>query len=609
MSNMKIGIRINGEDFKVFNEIDLNLPTLPSDRFFELDRSGGDFGEYLPLPNGAERWYNALYREEPVYYTEVGEHVYFIGVDSVQGYALFHYVRENGSSILRYSNVFPVRRITNERSKNLMPISTPSRLSTLANQQNQSRTQVSNMQLPDMPGQPAFGGYTQPANDGIQGGSAATVDTIVQNAVGRGYVFGYILKNAPMISAYAKRITVEGDKKRWDVGFKQTKPSGILSVLITLPKRCIMYGNEIQDPTKVMNGQVSFDAFGRDDMISLALQENAAIAYIAAYGGKLPEYAPNVTDRKDQWTAREILNDNGDVSFVEVKCTANRGKNQASKPFIFRLKCKGPRRSLFTPKNITCLNARVHRKVPTGLCKTETEAYELNECAFGDWRYRADRSGGASTEVKALQSIYADAVGQIWRKKYTGLQIKGKEEKTEDEEGIGSIYFTTQNSMQLESDQAPGDALATHATPQYIPWYKLSMKKTSSMEVITPVDVPFIVKKEAKITSKGTPRMSSTIVKWKDCHENGKIPGAEMFAPYKEFTDEILNRGYVTLEQLERLCSRSTRKPKVDEQDPKMQRHLLEFMGGADVSSAVADFKKHFTTLGVINDAEEAAAM
>ena len=493
-----------------------NVRTIPEEQFFTMSRSGVPTGDVLPLPEGMQGWNNAALYGEDVLACTSGSDLFIIAEDTKVGYALFHYVysTDNGNEY-KMSYTLPYRILQTERRQTIM--ANPNSLGELARQTANNR----GLQAMNLGGAPM---------EAVGDGLATTVDVrrLQREALAKAYVFGYIMGSAPATTlAMSKKKQKEGEET-YNIVAKESKPSRCLSVLMALPKRCVSKAGNMASPSDIMSGMVDFNTTSTDEMWYQAFPVNAAISYISALGGKLPEYAPNVSDARRQWDPQDILSGKPDVTFVRVHATENKNRTGKSQDrFRFSLKTTSTRRSLYTPNNHVCLRALEHMPLK---CTTEQEAYNLNEAAFGAWRYRKPK-----TETKdVLSKAIAECPGQIWRKQYT---INGQQV-----EGIGSAFFMAAN----EEENEAGESIMKHQLAYY-PWYQ-----TGSLRPTTPSRVDQIVKRTLRpAEGDKKERMVTSPVLWKD---NASHP---MFKGYAKFVDEVLSQGYLREDKLKAMGGRA----------------------------------------------------
>lgn len=480
-----------------------------------MQHSGVQTGDVLPLPEGMQGWNNAAVYGEDVLAGTSGNDLFIIAEDTKVGLALFHYVysTENGNGY-RFAYTLPYRTIQTERRQDNM--SNPNSLGEFARQAAGGR--LNNMSL----GGPA------PEMGAMNDGLATTVDVrrLQREALAKSYVFGYVMGAAPATTLGMSK-KKDKDSETYSIVAKESKPSRCLAVLMALPKRCVSKAGNMASPSDIMGGMVDFNSSG-DEMWYQAFPVNAAISYISALGGKLPEYAPNVSDARNQWSPEDILSGKPDVTFVRVHATENKNRTgKTQERFRFSLKTTSPRRSLYTQGNHVCLRALEHMQLK---CTTEQEAYNLNEAAFGAWRYRKPK-----TETKdVLSKAIAECPGQIWRKQY---ELNG-----ETVEGIGSAFFM----VAAEEKNEAGESIMKHQL-SYFPWWQ-----TGALRPTTPSRVEQIVKRTLRpAEGEKKERMVTSPVLWKD---NKNHP---MFRGYSKFVDELLSRGYLREDKLTSMGGRA----------------------------------------------------
>lgn len=396
----------------------------------------------------------------------------------------------------------------------------------------------------------------QMMNDGI--GASVDLRRLQREALAKGYVTGYIMGSAPAITlAMSAKKQKDGDTV-YNIVAKESKPSRALAVLLALPKRCVSKGGVLASPADIMSGMVDFNS-SPDEMMFQAFPLNAAISYISALGGKLPEYAPNVCDAKSQWSPEDILSGRPEVTFVRVHATENKSRTGGSQErFRFSLKTTSDRRSLYTQDNHVCLRALEHMSVK---CTTEEEAFALNESAFGAWRYRKPK-----TETKdGLTKAVTECPSQIWKKQYV---ING-----ETVNGIGSAFFMAGNEDKNEA----GESIMKHQL-LYFPWYQTGARRPT-----TPSRVERIVKRTLRpAEGEKKERMVNTPLLWKD------QPNHAMFRPYQKFVDQILNAGYLRKDKLETMGGRATKtRRQAQGLTPEQMTSLKNFLRDEDVAADI----------------------
>lgn len=396
----------------------------------------------------------------------------------------------------------------------------PNSLSDLARSSGAARG-VSQMSLGDAPAM-------NPINDGV--GNTVDLRRLQREAIAKGYVAGYIMGSAPAITLTMSKKKVKDSDPVFNIVAKESKPSRPLAVLLALPARCVKKAGVLAAPAEIMSGMVDFATTSADEMVYQSFPVPAAIAYISALGGRLPEYAPFVSDAKQQWSPEAILAGQPEVTFVRVHATENKSRMSGSQEkFRFSLKSTSDRRSLYTEKNHVCLRALEHMPVS---CKSEEDAYNLNEAAFGGWRYRKPK-----TETKdALSKAIAECPSQIWRKQYT---ING-----EQHEGIGSAFFMAGP----EDTNEAGESIMQRQL-MYFPWWQTGARRPT---VGTRVDR--MVKRTLRpAEGEKKERMVTNPILWKD------QPNHAMFKPYSQFVDYILGNGYIREDKLKSMGGRAAK--------------------------------------------------
>ena len=329
---------------------------------------------------------------------------------------------------------------------------------------------------------------------------------------------------------------------------KESKPSRCLAVMLALPANCVMRNGSLAAPADIQAGAVEYGSAGKDEMLSQAFPVAAAIAYISALGGRLPEYAPFVSDAREQWSAEDIISGKPEVSFVYVHATENRSRTSSSQErFRFNLKTSSGRRSLYTEKNHVCLRALEHVSTK---CNSDEDAYNLNEMAFGAWRYRKKKD----EPENALQKAFAACPSQIWKTTYT---VNG-----EQKDGIGSCFFMNGSSVKSES----GESIAQRPLT-YMPWYPSGDQRPT-----VPSRVDRLVRREFQPATGDTKeRMVTKPVLYKE------KPSDPLFRSYAKFVDFVEDKGFISHDKLVSLGSRATKSKTRSLQLTPDQKSSLEY--------------------------------
>ena len=549
---------IRREEIEV-GEIDHTLNLIPEELFFSDREEGNVRPNTVPLPEGATAWRHARFMGENVHVTTSGDTVFMLADTTIFGYCLFRFVSSTeDDSTLRIAFQRGNRIITKERSQVIM-----ANLNDLARSY-QSGVAPMNLgaQTPQTPMAPASG-------EGIAG----NVDTrrLRAEAMSRGYVAGYVMGNAPQLTMSLQNKKDKAGTVISNIVAKESKPSRCLAVLMALPANCVMRNGAMASPSDIQAGSVDYGTTPRDEMIYQAFPVNAAISYIYALGGRLPEYAPHVSDAREQWSAEDIISGKPDVSFVYVHPTENRSRNSSGDRFRFNLKTTSGRRSLYTDRNIVCLRALEHISTK---CNTEADAYNLNEVAFGAWRYRKQKDAAEN----ALQKAMAACPSQIWKAQYT---VNG-----ETKDGIGSAFFMAGSSVKSES----GEEIAQRPLT-YMPWYPSGDQRPT-----VPSRVERLVNREFQpATSDTKERMVTKPVLMKE------RPTDPLFKSYNRFVDFVVEKGFLSREKLYSLGARASKaKAKSLTLTPEQRTTFEYFMRSEAVDSDIQSVRNEAADRAVL---------
>ena len=546
--------------------------TLNEAEFFQLRNSGTDVSDYLPLPSGVNGWHVGRYKGTPVLVSFANYDMYIIGESDSGVYALYHYViEEERPDFFRLSYNLPRRILnTSQRSVNAMTKLEEMMSGYNAFQQNGGVMPMSEpgmmAQQPQQPSMPAAGMAT---GDGISSG--VDVRKLCQTAKAFGYVFGYVLMNAPQCTMGLVRNNTSNGTT-YSIEGRESKPSRPVAVLMTLPARCVKRGGILAAPNDIMNGMVDFNTIPSTEMVHLAFPMSAAISYITALGGRLPEYAPNVTDSNKQWSAEDILSGKPEVSYVEVRSSERKNAVNRSERFRFSLKTTSARRSLYTRGNVMCLRALEH--ISTAVTSVRDEML-LNESAFGSWRFR--HPAGSDTTV--LDKAYSSCPSKIWSKDYV---IDG-----EKVDGIGSIFF-----LQEGEDKNEAGEPVLPSRPTYRRWYDTGKNRSK-----VPVDMEKIVKRTREDASEkhGARSVTSPILWEKD-------PNNEMFSPYAAFASKVTSI-YVSRDKLIGMSASSrTKKSKDSGLSNEAMTCLQNFIKSQATQEAIQAVQDEFTVGAILNN-------
>lgn len=413
------------------------------------------------------------------------------------------------------------------------------------------------------------GSYSQPAapapsGEGISGGGVA-LNRLRQEALTRAYVYGYIMGNAPQITMALSRSKGKQSATS-NIVARESKPSRMLSVLMCLPSNCVQRGGALASPEEIMSGLVDHNTTSPKAEMKLAFPPSAAVAYINALGGRIPEYAPTALGpgaKSKQWTPQEILSNTGGVSFVRIKPTT---KKDATLGDINRFKFSlapenAPRKSLYSQWNVCCLRAVEHTPVK---CSTPEETYNINNIAFGGWKFRF-RSGETRS---ALRIACDECPTQIWEQDY---EING-----EKVPGIGSCFFTDASEVK----NAAGEAIAA-AQLTYMPWHCTGALRPE----VGPKLASIVLRKYRPAEGTRKEAMVPVPVLY------SAQPDHKMFAPYKKFTDSIISEGFISAEKLKTLGGRTStsKKSKTLSLSPEQKTALQNYIKQDNVVAEVGE--------------------
>lgn len=434
--------------------------------------------------------------------------------------------------------------------------------------QNMGGQRVSSMNLGNDPAEAVM----HSVNDGVTG--EALVRKIAMEARGRGYVAGYVMGSAPAVTMSLQRTHHKDSGDTYDIVAKESKPSRPLGVAMSLPRRCVTRGGQMATPSEIMHGQVDYASGNANETIKQVFPISAAISYIAALGGLLPEYAPTCGGGSRQWPVDVILSNSPEVSFVRVQATEKKNSTSAHDRFNFSLKSTSPRKSLYTEKNVLCMRAVEHIPVK---CSTEKEAMEVNECAFRAWEYRRPKTESKDSLTKAIN----ECPSQIWRKDYT---IDGSVVK-----GIGSAFFM---AGPIDKNEAGEEIMSR--VPTYYPWYATGSKRPAQGTKVTQI----VKRVRTKSETTGKERMATVPVKW------AENPNHPMLRGYQAFADMLVREGYIRDDELRGMGARTSKaKTKTYALSPDQNQGLMDFIMSDSVKAAVQSVQDQDANRAIIKEA------
>lgn len=549
-----------------------DIDTLPEAQFFSTLRSGGNVGNTFPLPEGIQCWDRGSYNGEKVLVAYREEHLYLIADADKIGLALFHYVFDpENDAMYRYARVLPTRVINTERRIISMNSAMNNEMRDLASTMRANRG-MGVMSLgqgaADMP--PMNMGVT---GDGL-GGSGVTLRNIQREALAKSQVTGYIMATAPAITLSVQKTKGKDLQPAYVIRAKESKPSRCLSVLLRVPKRCVSRANGLADPSEILNCAVDFNTISPDEFVCYNQPIEAAVGYICALGGTLAENAVTVAGEREPWAPDAILSNREGVSYVIAKPVENKRRTSSSaSKFNFNLKSTSPRRSLYTQGNHVCLRAVEHIDIK---CNSEQDAYNLNEMAFGTWRYRQPKNQAMNNLDKAI----SECPSQIWAKKYT---IDGKEV-----DGVGSVFFMAGNE---EVNGAGEKVMKRQLT--YFPWYQTGNLRPQNGQKLT--------RMVKRTLSEGDGEKKTRMVTHPVYYKND--PRHPMFAPYANFVSYILSEGYITADALNNMGGRSSKKSnKVVSYTPEQMESIKAYLRSSAVKDAVQIVQDEAADRAILNN-------
>lgn len=526
------------------------VSTMPEEQFF-ADRANGVLrSNTLPLPEGLEYWRTGQLFDQDVYVQQFGDRIFIIADTDIFGFSLHCYTYDPEGQVYRVAYDRAPRPITKHKGD-------------IITMSNNAMPNLGALTFGTAPMQPVA--QMQPAvNEGISGG-AADLRSLRTAAAVQGYVAGYVVANAPKLEiATRQTVSKAGDgKKVPTLYFRETKPSRIMAVLISLPQRCVLKNGAMAGPRDVAAGNVDFNTTDPNARLNMAFQEKAAIAYIDALGGKLPEYAPTVEkDAKEQWSEADIKAASGKVSFVYIKASARKDANlSGTSDFKYTLKSTSGRSSLFTPWNITCLTATEHH-TNIDKMRSASDIKALNDSAFYYKHYNTVQ------EENVLEKLIRNHGNEVWETTYT---VKGEGGVEEQVAGAGSVFFS-------EVDKT--GAKISMREKEYHPWWHTGNLRTQPMQT-----VKRLVKRELKKSDDPTKSDRMTVKKVKLSEQTDHIE----FKPYAEFTAFITGAGgFITTPQLFALGERASKKQEKSLVLSDIERKsLIEQLSTEDMQSAL----------------------
>lgn len=543
-------------DITVFGEAS-GIATIPEEVFFEERGNGNLVVNTLPLPREVSGWSDALFLGESIYFARNSDKIYIIADTTVFGFCMFTLVSDSDDSHFKVASERGNRIINSERGKQIMSNTSP--LANFANRFNNGGVNPINLSA-----ETSAPMMAPAAREGISSG--VDPKRLHTEIMSRGHVDAFIMGNAPAVAfGLTTAKTSDGNTEK-KIVLRESKPSRVLGVAISLPANCVQRARSLARPDDITTAQVEYDENDKTTMINQIFPLAAAISYISACGGKLPENAITTLDKKSHWTPTEVLSGAPEVSYVYVKPTERKHTTSNQERFTFSLKSTSPRRSLYTPGNIVCLRALEHTSVT---CKDEKRAYELNAIAFGSWAYSTIKD----EKISKLQKAYNSCPTLIWRKKYN---IDG-----EELEGIGSAFFMAGDTTKSESGQEIAEQQLT-----YRAWYQTGNRNQEKPEVARQIVLRTL---QPATDSKKESMVTKPVTFEKD-------PNHVAFKPYQKCMDYLIARGFTTRERLAKMGGRTSKaKQKVfgvlsDAQALAMKSFIQQDATDAAIQSVCEEF-------------------
>ena len=505
-------------DITVFGKAS-GIVAIPEEVFFEERGKGNLVVNTLPLPRDVSGWNDALFLGEHIYFARNSGKIYIIADTTVFGFCMFMLISDSDDSHFKVASEGGNKIINSERGKQIM--SNTSSLSSFASRFNSG---VNPMNL----GAEASAPMMAPA---AREGISSTVDPkrLHTEIVSRGHVDAFIMGNAPAIAfGLTTAKTSDGNTEK-RVVLRESKPSRIVGVAMSLPANCVQRARSLARPDDIMTAQVEYDESDKTTMITQIFPLAAAISYISACGGKLPENAITTLGHKEHWTPTEVLSGAPEVSYVYVKPTERKHTTSNQERFTFSLKSTSPRRSLYCQGNIVCLRALEHTSVT---CKDDKRAMELNSIAFGAWAYSTIKD----EKISKLQKAFNSCPTLLWKQKYN---IDGQEI-----EGIGSAFFMAGDTTKSESGQEIAEQQLT-----YRAWYQTGNRNQEKPEIARQIVLRTL---QPATDSKKESMVTRPITFEKD-------PNHAAFRPYQKCVDYLISIGCTTRERLAKMGGRTSK--------------------------------------------------
>lgn len=500
---------------------------MPYDEYFALKFSDNGCGYYIPKLEESSEWHFGEYNGKDILVSTANEDLFMITHDTRNLPCILHYVR--GARGMVPSNIkfkrdldIGINSIFESKGEILMRQASGFKFNNNSNINNNQNMQQQQQQ------QQQENTKMNAAKNNVSAETSNEDMNDIQRLIGiyakrYGYVEGFIMRTAPAISMKMKVMTESKKPSTFDIVATQSRPSGIVRVIIALPSCICMSNGSLQTPNSIIGGNV--DISSQDfSLTRLYLTEQEAHAYISAVGGMLPELK-DTFEEKTKHPSPEAIANGENLNYIYV------GKSRSTSD-KYCLKTSSPRKSILTANNLMCLRGYEHISI---VPKDERSRMELNEIAFRDWQSKTvnvyTREWQSSSEKESrgrLTTALEKLPSLIWKENYE-IEVQGVKQTIE---GFGSAFFYYQGDVAIKT---PNGGFAGTQQLTYKPWYSATKKgksKDSANEKDVVVPVTSIINKKSTPTTKNPNRMSNVVVMWSDQKPD------PIFKPFTAFYNE-----------------------------------------------------------------------
>lgn len=579
----------------IINELPSNFALQERD-YFSLLNNKKDMKNFYLIGDDTDQPYLASINDEKFIISYNKSNLYLVGSVPNFGISLVHYILDIETGILSLCSDIPVKKLNikeddfmstiNLQSSRLNSLNLPNQTNAYNNMYGNNinpstnydnNMDTNNMNINNM--------NTNNMNQtGLKPLQRNEINKIPTLAVLGGYIYGYIVKQAP--ETYIKYVKLK-DKNRgdqYDIKATQSKPSKVLKVLMALPASVATNGGALALPSDISRCDIEFDENNKD-VYKIAVSEVIAVSYIDVLGKRLPEYAPtHIEGQKEHWSFADIGRNNPKVTYVKIgsKVVSKRKTNIKETHYV--LIPDGRRRSLFTENNFFPLKVAEHTDVTS--IKTEQDSYEINKMAFLSWTKKPSNKNESS-----LESAYKNCPALIFKRNYTfdtGEKIvdeNGKEVNQINKiDGTCCVYFMPENAKvereKIGEDGKKAISFSVKKELTYIPWYKMSIKDSKPI----PETLNQIVTKETRITKNGSIQVRKIYHDLKN--QDIKVETDPYFKPYLKFYKGVLE--YIEEDELRALAGTTKHEKKLTEQDiVTLGEIALEVSNSSELSNIV----------------------